>query len=32
MLLLYVFDIILILALTYPLLVFLARKRAKHSG
>jgi hypothetical protein len=32
MLLLYSFDIILVLALTYPLLVFLARKRAKRGG
>jgi hypothetical protein len=32
MLLLYVFDIILILALTYPLLVLRARKHAKHTG
>jgi hypothetical protein len=28
----YVFDVILILALTYPFLVLLARKRPKHSG
>jgi ABC-type amino acid transport system permease subunit len=32
MLLLYGFDVILVLALTYPVLVYLARKRAKHGG
>ena len=32
MLLLYVFDIVLVLALTYPLLVLLARKHAKRGG
>jgi hypothetical protein len=31
-LLLYLFDLILIFALTYPLLFVLARKRTKHSG
>jgi hypothetical protein len=31
-LLLYLFDVILVLALTYPLLFLLARKRTKHSG
>ena len=32
MLLLYTFDIILVLALTYPFLVLLARKHAKRGG
>jgi hypothetical protein len=32
MFLLYGFDVILVLALTHPVLVYLARKRAKHGG
>ena len=32
MFLLYGFDVILVLALTYPVLVYLARKRAKQGG
>lgn len=32
MLLLYIFDLMLVLALTYPVLVFLVRKRVKRSG
>lgn len=32
MLLLYIFDLMLVLALTYPVLVFLARNRVKRSG
>ena len=32
MFLLYIFDLMFVLALTYPVLVFLARKRVKRSG
>jgi len=32
MLLLYIFDLMFVLALTYPVLVFLARKRVKRNG
>ncbi|MEH2569801.1 hypothetical protein V1289_009428 [Bradyrhizobium sp. AZCC 2289] len=32
MLLLYLFDVILIFALTYPLLLYFRRKHTKHSG
>jgi hypothetical protein len=32
MLLLYIFDLIFVLALTYPVLLFLTRKRVKRNG